>query len=267
VHRSLASIIATVVACGGAVSTYSPQDGGTLDPDGASGAVSGNTDGSGNDGSGSGSGAASGGSSGSSSSGVSADSGTGVPSGEDAAIADGTVQDATFELPPAPRGLAGFTFVVNGAVQTPLMCPSDNWEFPTPSGQGTLSGQYPPIPGINSVVIVNTGTLPMPYLAQSLWNPGSANAVPGRLTGISYQLAGVLEPGAQVDITSVYEGGIVAILGSAQPLSNPDAGRFVGDEGQMPWPPGVQGGGGATIMYVAEIEVVTGCMVANRVFP
>jgi hypothetical protein len=96
----------------------------------------------------------------------------------------------------------------------------------------------------------------MPYLAQSLWDLGS-HYVPGVSTGNSYQLAGVLDPGAQLDITSVYTGGVVAILGSAKPFSSPNEGKYVSDEGTIPWPRGVSGNGGAGTMYVAEIEVPT----------
>jgi hypothetical protein len=152
----------------------------------------------------------------------------------------------------APTGLAGFAFVVNGVVQTPMKCVGSHWEFPWVPGEAVPAGeQYPPLAGIHSVVIVNTGTLPMPYLAQSYWN---GNAVPGGLTGQTYQLAGVLEPGQQVDITSVYLPGIVALLGSAEPFSSA-AGGYAADEGSIPWPLGVSGSGGSATMYVAEIEV------------
>ena len=56
----------------------------------------------------------------------------------------------------------------------------------------------------------------MAFLAQTSWEVGSHNT-PGVLTGNSYQLAGVLDPGSQVDIASVYVGGIVALVGSYAP--------------------------------------------------
>jgi hypothetical protein len=66
-----------------------------------------------------------------------------------------------------------------------------------------------------------------------------------------------------VDITSVYFGGVVAILGSAEPFSN--ANRYVSDEGTIPWPKGVSGSEGATTMNVAEISVPypSGCGIAS----
>jgi hypothetical protein len=159
------------------------------------------------------------------------------------------------DVPLAPAGLAGFAFNVNGVVQTPMECPSADWEFPWPPGEGTPMPN-PPISGVESAFIVNTGTLPMPYLAQSLWDLGS-HYIPGVSTGDNYQLAGVLAPAAQLDITSVYTGGVVAVLGSAEPFSSPDAGKYVSDEGTIPWPAGVSGSGGAATMNVAEIEVPT----------
>ena len=88
-------------------------------------------------------------------------------------------------------------------------------------------------------------------------------------TGDPGQLVGTLEPGEQVDITSVYDasgGGIVAIVGSADPFSSPDAGKYAGDEGTIPWPAGVAGSGGATEMRVAELEVVSSCKKADVVW-
>jgi hypothetical protein len=169
----------------------------------------------------------------------------------------GAITDAPIDVPPAPVGQAGFAFIVNGAVQTPLACPATNWEFPPVSGQTTCANE-PPCPGIQSAYIVNTGALPMPYIAQSYWTAQGIYS-PGVPTGNSYQLTGVLAPGQQVDITSVYVGGITAVLGSAEPFSNPDGGRPVGDEGIIPWPLNVAGSGGATQMYVAEIEVYPSC--------
>jgi hypothetical protein len=68
-----------------------------------------------------------------------------------------------------------------------------------------------------------------------------------------------MPPGASVDITSVYVGGIVAVLGSSHPFVDPDAGKYVADGAQIPWPAGVTGSGGATQMYVAEIEIRDSC--------
>jgi hypothetical protein len=166
---------------------------------------------------------------------------------------DGTVGPVTFDAAAAQVGLAGFAFVVNGVVQNPMPCPSDHWEFPLPQGEGLSPPNRPPIPGVSAVFILNTGTAPLPYTAQSTWNTGES--IPGGATGAAYQLVGVLAPGTQVDVTSVYVGGIVAILGSSEPFSNPSAGTFAGDEGEIPWPVGVEGSGGKTTMFVAEIEV------------
>ena len=151
----------------------------------------------------------------------------------------------------APDGVATFSFVVNGVAQQPMTCPSDHWEFPWPAGEGPVS-PFPPAPGITSAVIVNTGTLPMAYVARSLWSVGN-HYVPG-VSSDAKDLAGVLDPGAQVDITSVYVSGTVAVLGSAEAFSSSDA-SFASDEGTIAWPAGVSGSGGATTMHVAEIEV------------
>jgi hypothetical protein len=154
-------------------------------------------------------------------------------------------------LDATPVGLAGFAFIVNDVVQQPMACPGVNWEFlPYPGTYG--GGGCIPCPGITSVVIVNTGALAMAYIAGPYWS--GQNYVPGGYPGGDYT-AGVLAPGAYVDITAFYNTGIV---GSAEPFSSADAG-YAADEGIIPWPLGVPGSGGATNMYVAEIEVRTSC--------
>ena|ERR1019366_409105 len=93
--------------------------------------------------------------------------------------------------------------------------------------------------------------------------------VPGVATGEPSQLVGVLGSGAHVDLTSICDdnnGVVVAVLGSANPFSLPDAGRYVGDEGTIPWPAGVAGSGGATQMQVAEIEIFSSCRIADVVW-
>lgn len=162
---------------------------------------------------------------------------------------------ASAEAASTSSGIATFSFVVNGSVQTPMACSFANWEFAPVSGQMCTSA--PPCPGIQSAHIVNTSTLPMPYVAQSTWASQGISS-PGVSGGGSNQLNGVLAPGGVLDITPIYVGGITALLGSAEPFSAADAGA-PGDEGIIPWPVGVTGSGGATQMYVAEIEVYPSC--------
>ena len=124
----------------------------------------------------------------------------------------------------APGELARFQLLVDGTPLMPLSCPSDDWEFPTPQGQGMASPQCMPL--VTSASITNSGTVPFAYIAQGLWNLG-VHYVPGVATGDSCQLVGVLAPGESIDITSVYQGGTVAVLGSAAPFSSADAGKTI----------------------------------------
>ncbi len=178
----------------------------------------------------------------------------------------------------APPGLAGFAFVIKSVVQEPETCPSEDWEFaPFPGGvsfaanaseyamYASCGPELPPAcTGVTSVLLANTGQLPMPYIAAALWS--GSGYVPGVTTGDTYELTGVLDPGGQVDITSVFAGGTVAILGSADPFSSVDASAYAYDEGMIPWPAGVAGSGGATEMHIAEIEIVTACRKAFQNF-
>jgi hypothetical protein len=199
----------------------------------------------------------------------------GSPGASSSAPSSSEVPDAALDhgaSPSPPGGEPAFAYVVNGAVQTPLSCPSARWEFPAPGHDGGQAcgnsclmgcGSDPnSCPGITSVLIRNTGSIPIAYIASDLWSTFSAY-VPGAPTGDVNQLAGVLDPGAQVDITAVYDSALVAILGSSASFSPPDA-SYAGDEGTIPWPAGVSGGNGSSQMWIAEIEEVAGCTVPDH---
>lgn len=178
------------------------------------------------------------------------------------------VGDSSVHYEVAPRGRAGFAFIVNGIVQHPMTCPDDNWEFlPPPNGTGpTVCGFAAPFicPGVTTVILVNVGQTPMAYIAAAVWN--GVGYVPGVPTDAPSQLTGVLDAGDQIDITSVYNSGVVAILGSADPFFSSDASTYAGDEGTIPWPGGLRGNAGATQMQVAEIQVLTSCQNGSRNF-
>jgi hypothetical protein len=141
-----------------------------------------------------------------------------------------------------------------------MTCPTDNWEFaPFPAGTAATcmpSSNDSGCPEVTTVYLANTGQVPIAYYATNLW---SGNYVPGVLAGAALEMAGVMSPGAVVDITSVFSGGITALLGSAEPFSLQDAGKYAFDEGSIPWPAGVSGSGGAATMYTAQIDIETSC--------
>lgn len=194
----------------------------------------------------------------------------------DATVGPNTQSDATSAptmmdspaptLDPVAPGLAGFGFVVNDVVQHPMACPSDNWEFSASTTPSANCGFPPPCGAdVTSVYLVNTGQFPVAYIAAAEWNYGAY--VPGVATGDSYQLVGVLDPGARVDIMNVYDHGITtALLGSSAPFSAPDAGKYESDEGSIPWPAGVAGSQGSATMWLAEVEVRPSCSVAAKVW-
>ena len=195
-------------------------DGGSEGPGGAS-SGSGSESGDGSSGSsgsgffggsssGSGSGTSGGTSSGSpGSSGSSGSPGSSGSSGSPGSSSGSGPTDASFEYdgPPAPAGLAGFAFVVNGVVQTPLTCSAESWEYPPPvgptgqpivvpsdSGFGLdtiCNGGTPPCPGLR-VLLVNTSQFPVAYTAQALiggWEP------PGVQFGNMNEVSGVMDSG------------------------------------------------------------------------
>src|SRR5262249_28987199 len=106
-----------------------------------------------------------------------------------------------------------------------------------------LHSPQPPRPGVTSVALLNTGPRPLVYLATTIWVAG--HYVPGVLTGDGNgnELAGVIDAGDKVDITSAFIGGYTALLGSSLPFSD----QAVSDEGTIVWPHGVQGSNGASV--------------------
>ena len=246
------------------------DDGGSASPDGGSGGTGAASSGS-SSGSGASSGSSGSGSFGGSSSGSGSGSSGGASSGSPGSSSGSGSTDASFEFdaPPAPAGLAGFAFVVNGVVQTPRTCPAESWEYPPPVGptgqpipgasEGGLGDDTvcgtPPCPGL-TVLLVNTSQFPVAYTAQPLWSGWNPPGVP---FGNMNELSGVMDPGGSVDITSAYAGGLVAVLGSSHPFVDPDAGKYVADGTTVPWPAGVAGSGGATQMCVAQIEIEDSC--------
>jgi hypothetical protein len=188
-------------------------------------------------------------------SGPPADASTGDASGLPDASAD-AVADTGSGID-AGIVLASFALVVDGVVQTPLGCVTAPWDYAEPM-------QSHP-----HVALENTGAVPLAYNALSSWNIAPPN-LPGVANGATNQLVGVLAPGAQVDITSVFTataaggGGIIAVLGSAAPFHSPPRSFF--DEGTIPWPMGVAGSGGASTMYVVQLTDSTGCQQAFSQF-
>jgi len=199
------------------------------------------------------------------------DGSSGLPGADGSLSLDASLPvDATpplnFDAAPPP-GEAGFGFVVGGILQAPMSCPSDNWEYNPVDASGqpicTLcrgaDGGRVAVPA----AVVNTEQFPLAYYATSAWT--GTGYVPGILTGAPGELVGVLAPGDQVDITSVFGGGIVALLGSAAPFS--DGSKYESDEGTIPWPAGVAGSGGASQMHLAEIELKpNGCAQASQIW-
>jgi hypothetical protein len=115
-------------------------------------------------------------------------------------------------------------------------------------------------------LLINTGQYAVAYTAQTNWEVGGSGEPPGVPFGNMGELSGVLDPGDQVDIMSVYAGGITAVLGSSHPFVDPDAGKYLADGAMIPWPAGVAGSDGASQMYVAEIEILPSCRTATIVW-
>jgi hypothetical protein len=141
-----------------------------------------------------------------------------------------------------------------------MQCPSELWEFPPFPGSNDNCGP-PGCAGIDTVLLVNTGALPLAYVFGRYWNIGGAQepGVASSLPSDANAVGGVLEPGGSVSFASSYLGQITGLVGSAEPFSSPDGGVAIADEGTIFWPEGVAGSGGSMVMHVAEIEVYPSC--------
>ncbi len=168
------------------------------------------------------------------------DSGT---SSFDASLLDSALPDSS------GSPIETFELIIDGAVQTPRSCPTELWNY-----SGT-SGQPEPLDYIR-----NTGSVPLAYIAAPVWTVGLGTPyTPGETNpaGPMPQEAGILAPGASLDITAIYEGGYVALLGASKPFSA--GGGQVDDEGAIPWPAGVPDSTGASTMFIAQVYVNQTC--------
>jgi hypothetical protein len=147
--------------------------------------------------------------------------------------------------------IEGFEIIFNGDAQTPLSCPSSRWEFSVPSTA--------------TVTLRDTGTVPLAYIAEPTGYIGGVQYTPGVPTSQQEEEVGVLAPG---DIVSLTLGGLggdtIALIGASKPFSIYDGGLAPADEWRIPWPMGVDGRGGSTKMYVADIEWDTACSPVER---
>lgn len=161
----------------------------------------------------------------------------------DAAVLDSALPDSSAST------IETFELIYDSAVQTPLSCPTEHWEFPLASATVTVH-------------LRNTGSVPLVYITENSW-VGGAVYTPGVPTGSPGELVGILAPGASVDLSSdVYrsgDGGDVALVGASKPFSVYDGGYAASDEGTIPWPEGVTDSTGATTMYVAEVQDLPNC--------
>jgi hypothetical protein len=135
------------------------------------------------------------------------------------------------------------------------------WILPTPPGAPS------------SVVLKNTGVLPLAYLVQEWWDVGIDDYAPGvcspdqNISPSQNIVAGVLVPDGSVAITSIVDGYLpahpsdyVALLGSAAPFGPTATETLYQDQGMIPWPTGLPGSGGSAVMYVAQVDMDTSCV-------
>jgi len=157
---------------------------------------------------------------------------------------EAAAETSAFDVAPtdgSSSAIEAFEILSGGKVQHPQKCPTSNWEF-----TGLPS----------SITLRNTGNVPLAYISETSWMIGVVYT-PGVPTSQPMEQVGVLATGAEV--TLGVGGSTVALVGASKPFSTYDGGFAPEDEWTVPWPLGVTGSGGATIMNVAYIEKWSTC--------
>jgi hypothetical protein len=107
--------------------------------------------------------------------------------------------------------------------------------------------------------------VPLAFNVQATWNSIPPNTPGVSTSNPSVQRVGVIAPGTQIDVSLTFGDmpaigdGLIALLGSSLPFSTTTCPLF--DQGTIPWPVGVDGGGGASTMFVVQLAASNGCQV------
>jgi len=156
-----------------------------------------------------------------------------------------TQNDATPPSTDAGPPTAKFDLLCNGEVLERHTCAKKRWEHdkcPTILDAG------------RTLVLRNTGEYAIAYIARKNWDGGGYK--PGIETdGLSAERAGVLAPGARVDLAASYSGGTFAIFGAVKPFAEEARAAPLDDEGRVAWPKGDLGGVKADQIDVAQMTV------------
>ncbi len=161
-------------------------------------------------------------------------------------------------------GTAAIEVWCNGAPMVTLGCPSKRWEwnFTCRSDAGGI--------GWDGVLVElrNAGRYPIAYTVREGW-ADDAKYVPGKPSDGS-ELYGTLEPGATADVSSRFNGGIFALVGSVRPFAEQAYSAPKDDEGTIPWPDGALGTFAADHLFVSQLSTYTAfgqqCLAAKKHF-
>jgi len=123
------------------------------------------------------------------------------------------------DVTPAPT-TASISVRCNGAVVAKYACPDKRWEY-----------DFAPCTAPRKVVLENTGTLPIAFIARRVWT--GTSYVPNQATdGLSGEMVGVIAVASKVDISTAYNGGIFALVGSVSPFDAASLTAPMRDEGK-----------------------------------
>ena len=125
------------------------------------------------------------------------------------------------DVTPAPT-TASVTVRCNGTVVAKYACADKRWEYDFAPCTATP----------RKVVLENTGTLPIAFIARRAWT--GTSYVPNQVTdGQSGELVGVIAAAAKVDVSAAYNGGIFALVGSVSPFDAAALTAPMRDEGKV----------------------------------
>src|SRR5262249_25633098 len=123
------------------------------------------------------------------------------------------------------RELPRFEVSCNGSPLPPHACPQKRWEMePCQVPEG----------GARVVILRNKGTLPIAYTARQWWYGGYVPGEPSN-NPRGEERIGTLRAGQEVDLSSMYNGGYLMLLGSVAPFSEQFVTAPMTDEGKIPY--------------------------------
>ncbi len=131
---------------------------------------------------------------------------------------------AVVDASPILPTTASITVRCNGIALLQHACPDKRWEY-----------DFTPCAGSNpkKVVLENSGTFPIAYIARRYWTAGVAYVPNQPADGLVGEVVGLIGASEKADISAAYNGGIFVLVGSVRPFDAASLTARQRDEGKV----------------------------------